>query len=83
MAKQLLKVPHTWAACPRDLAEQELCNRILGDPDWTAWCDTLTDLEYDDYIAFLLVQMGINTKLDSYNEKRRVAREAAKRKKTK
>lgn len=71
MPRQLLQRPHTWEPSTRDQAEQDICRRILADPAWAAWCDTLTDIEYDDYIAFLLVQMGINNKLDSYAQKRR------------
>ena len=33
-----------------------------------------TSDEWNDYIAFLLVQMGITNKLDSYAQKRRSAR---------
>jgi len=74
MPRQLLQRPHIWEPCARDKAEQIICQRILADPEWTAWCDTLTEIEYDDYIAFLLVQMGITNKLDSYAQKRRSAR---------
>jgi len=74
MPRQLLQKPYSWHPTARDLAEQDIVNRILADPAWTAWCDTLTEIEYDDYIAFLLVQMGITNKLDSYAQKRRSAR---------
>ena len=64
MVKQLLQKPYSWHPTARDLAEQEITNRILADPEWAAWCETLTDLEWNDYIAVLLHIQGLGSPTD-------------------
>ena len=64
MSKQLLQRPYSWHPTARDLAEQDICNRILADPAWTAWCDDYTPDEWNDYIALLLHVQGLGSPTD-------------------
>jgi len=44
---------------PKSLFEQEFCRRILADAEWSAWTDTLTEDEWDQYMDLALVFAGL------------------------
>lgn len=44
---------------PKTLFEQEFTCRILDDPEWSAWTDTLTEEEWDQYMDLALVFAGL------------------------
>ena len=76
MPKQLLQRPYSWHPTARDLAEQDICNRILADPAWTAWCDDYTQDEWNDYIALLLHVQGLGSSTDWSDYRTRWRRQA-------
>ena len=76
MSKQLLQRPYSWHPTARDLAEQDIVNRILADPAWTAWCDDMVPDEWDDYIALLLHIQGLGSATDWSDYRTRWRRQA-------